>query len=43
MDEMEDNEKAVEGALSTKDLQRPLPEKFGFVQSEVGILNLRQT
>ena len=28
MDEMEDNEKAVEGALSTKDLQRPLPEKF---------------
>ncbi len=28
MDEMEDNEKAVESALSTRDLQRPLPEKF---------------
>lgn len=28
MDEMEESGKAVEGALSTKDLQRPLPEKF---------------
>lgn len=28
MDEMEESGKAVEGALSTRDLQRPLPEKF---------------